>query len=151
MEKSLTIQTHPDNIKIDYIGNDIVKIHLHSDLALSVEFDNNVLFHSNGDFVISADGEIDLITNGSPICIDSINSKIHLNSREAKSIKDLPQSFEYKQKLIGEDLKLSNISKIKNLEEKELRKKVNFLEKKLEALIKILEIGGINERNSKSW
>lgn len=140
MEKSLTIKTHPNNVKIDYIGNDIVKIQFHSDLAISVEFDNSVLFHSSGDFIISADGEIDLISKGYPICIESIDSQIHLNSREAKPIKDLPQSFYYKQKLIEEDFK---ISKSLVMKENDLESKVNFLEKKLEALIKILEISGL--------
>jgi len=143
MEKGLIIKTHPDNIKLNYIGTDIIQIQILNDVSLCIEFENDITLKSKGDFVISAQGEIDLISLGKPICIDSINSQIHLNSREAKSIKDLPQSLEYKQKLIGEDLKLFNISEIKNLKEKNLEKRVIFLEKKIDALIKILEIGGI--------
>jgi hypothetical protein len=140
MNKSLTIQTHPNNIKVEYIGDDIVKVHLHSDLALCIEFDNNVLLHSGGDFAISASGEINLISQGSPICIDSIGSKIHLNSREGKLIRNLDESIEHRKNMAEEEKRINHITTMQEMQTKTLKERVSYLENQVESLLKILQV-----------
>lgn len=125
MDKSLTIKTHQKDVEIDYIGDDLVKIKLRSDLALCVEFDKNVLLHSKGDFVISSQGEINLVSQGRPICIDSIGSEIHLNSRASKFLKEF---------------RIIDDGKIIKSESKSLEDRVVELESQLKSLLKILEI-----------
>ena len=135
MGKSLTIQARPEDITI-ITKDDIIQVQIHSDFALSIELDNDVMLKSKGDFVISADGEIDLISNGNPICIDSINSKIFFNSREAKPIKNLPESLIYKQSLI----EFKSIKPIKKIEDDGLEERVRLLENEVSILLDILKM-----------
>ena len=98
MKNSLSFETHPSLIDVDYVGSDVVKVQIHGDMAVNIDFDNDVMLSTGGDFIIAAKGEIDLISKDNPICFESINSEIHLNSRNAKPIKGSKESLEYKQK-----------------------------------------------------
>ena len=134
MGKSLTIRARPEDITID-TKDDIIQVQIHSDFALSIELDNDVMLKSKGDFVISADGEIDLISNGKPICIDSINSKIFFNSREAKPIKNLPESIIYRKKFI----EFNEIKIDKEIEDDSLEERVRLLENEVSRLMEIIK------------
>ena len=145
--KSLTIETHPNNIEVDYIDDKIVRIKIHSDMALKIEMDNDVMLESKGDFSIISEGELSLISLGQPVCIDSINSVIHLNSRESKPIKDLPESIEYKKKQIENNKQCVQIATMQEMQNKTLKERVSIVENKLDEIGSILkdfvkQIGG---------
>jgi len=137
--KSLTLQVHPDDITIDNSRKDLISIEIRNSLSLSIEFDNDVLLKSGGDFVIASKGEINFISDGEPICFDSLNSVIHLNSREGKYIKDLPESIEYRQYLIDESKRNIQIATMQEMETKTLKERVSILEETIEKQTTILE------------
>ena len=137
--KSLTFQVHPDDITIDTSKKDLVKIDIHNNMAISIGFDNDVLLRAEGDFVVAAKGEINFISDGEPICIDSINSEIHLNSREGKWIKDLPESIEYRQYLLEKSKRNIQIATMQEMQNKTLKERVSVLENQLEDIGNILK------------
>jgi len=139
IDKSLTISTHPENIEVNYVSNDIVEVKIHSDLAITIEMDNDVMLKSKGDFVIASEGELDLISFGKPVCIDSVDSVIHLNSREAKPIKDFPESKNYRENLLIENKKNIQIATMQEMQNKTLKERVSILENKLDEIGKILK------------
>ncbi len=136
--KSLTIQVHPDDVKINTY-KDIISIEIHSEMGISVEFDNSVLLKSQGDFMIAAKGEIDFISYGKPICLESINSEIHLNSREAAPIKNEPDSIEYRKNLKIENKQNIQIATMQEMQNKTLKERVSILENKLDEIGFILK------------
>jgi len=137
--KSLTFQVHPSNIKVDYIGKDLVKVNIQGNMSVSIGFDNDVLLRTEGDFVVASKGEINFISDGEPICIDSLNSVIHLNSREGKYIKDLPESIKYRERLKEERKQNTQIATMQEIQNKTLKKRVSILEDKLEEVGNILK------------
>ncbi len=64
----------------------------------SIMLDGNTKLCVNGDFYILAAGEMGLVTDGSPMHLDSVNSKLFINSRVSNLLKDLPESIEYRRK-----------------------------------------------------
>jgi len=137
--KSLIFEAHPSNIKVDYIGKELVRVNIQENVAVNIEFDNDVLLKSRGDFVIASDGEINFITNGKPLCIDTLNSNIHLNSREGKYIKDLPESIEYRKEMKKENKKCIQIADMQEAQNKLLKERVTILEGRLDKYERIIE------------
>ncbi len=133
--KSLTFKTHPDNISVDFTNKNFVSVNIHGDMGVSIEFDNDVLLKSNGDFMVVSKGEIDFITNGKPICFESINSEIHLNSRKAAPIKDHIESMEYRKQLEENNKQCSQIATMQEMQNKTLKERVSVLEKQIKSLL----------------
>ena len=59
----------------------------------NVDGNLNILF--DGNINIGVSGELGLVSSDN-MSIDTIGSKLYLNSRKANQIKDLPESIEYK-------------------------------------------------------
>lgn len=131
--KSLTFETKSDNITVE-TNDGVTRVCIHNDLALVVEMDNDVMLQANGDFFIAAKGEIGLISKGKPICIDSIDSEIHLNSRKAKPIKHLPESIEYKKKMIEDNKRCIHIATMAEMRNKTLKDRVTDLENQIKII-----------------
>lgn len=68
----------------------------------SIMLDGNTKLCVDGDFYILVAGEMGLATNGSPIHLDSVNSKLFINSRVSKLLENLPESIEYRRKNVEE-------------------------------------------------
>ncbi len=133
--KSLVIKTHPSNVEVDYSDSDIVTVKIHSDMDLHIEFDNNVMLETKGDFTIASQGELSLISLGEPLCLDSVDSVIHMNYRQSKIIKDLPESIEYRKKLDEESKHCIEFATMQEMQNKTLKERVSILEKKIEKLL----------------
>ena len=58
----------------------LLKVSAPDNLPLKVEF--------SGDIELQINGEFNLLTVNNDICLDSLNSKIYLNSQRCKSIRD---------------------------------------------------------------
>ena len=138
-KKMLVFETKPSNIKLDYISDDAVRVSIFGDMSVGIEFDNDVLLKTKGDFIVASKGEINFITDGKPISIESLNSQIYLNSREAKYIKDLPESILYREKLKEENKKDLQIATLQELQTKTLKERVSILENKLDGIGKLLK------------
>jgi prefoldin subunit 5 len=76
----------------------------------------------NGDFSLTLNGEINCTTKNDNICLDTIGGGIYLNSRWGKSIRNLPESVEYRKRFQNNNNNLYNelINRIESLE-KEIR------------------------------
>lgn len=131
--KSLTIEVDSSNVEIEY-RDKMVCIHIHNNMAIKLEMDNDVLLESHGDFSIVAGGELSFISSGEPICIDSIDSVIHMNYRESKLIKHLPESIIYKQKIVDRERKNTQIATMQEMQNKTLKERVSILEDKIKKL-----------------
>ena len=127
-QKSLVIKTHPSNIEIDYSGSDIVKITIHNDMDLHIAFDNNVMLETKGDFTIISKGELGLISMGSPLCLDSVDSIIHMNYRQSKHLVNLPESAQYREELDKENQKCIELATMQEMQTKTLKERVSELE-----------------------
>ena len=139
--KSLVIEAKAADVIVE-TKDGLTRVQIHNNIKLGIEMDGDVMLKSGGDFVIAANGEIDLISNGKPICIDSINSNLFFNSREAKPIKDLPESIEYKQKMIEENKANVQIATMQEMQTQTLKQRVSELEKQLQLVqhkIKVFE------------
>lgn len=134
--KSLTIQTDANNVEIDYPSEDVVRVKIHNNMSLHIEMDNDVLLESHGDFAIAAEGELSLISLGQPVCIDSVDSVIHMNYRESKLLKHLPESIEYRKKLEEENKKCIEFATMAEMMTKTLKERVSELEKEFKILEK---------------
>ncbi len=135
-KKSLTFETHPSLIEIKEISDEIVRVQFNGDLAVSVEFNNDVMLASKGDFTLASEGEMSIISKDNPICIDSIDSDIYLNSRKSKLLKDDPKSIEYNRKMITERKSNLRIATMAEMENKTLKQRVTELEEQMEELLK---------------
>lgn len=80
------------------------------DNKLYINLPPNLMVHINNDINIESSGSFNLTTYGNPICIDSVNSKIFLNSLKSKSVRD---SKEY---LTLRELYLKKLSILKSRE-----------------------------------
>lgn len=61
---------------------------------LKIVFEGGVYLGVDGDFEVQSNGQIDFITHGSKICLDSLNSQIFLNSRRARYCGELKDQYE---------------------------------------------------------
>ncbi len=127
-DKGLVIEAKTKDVTIQ-TANGITKIQIHNNIKLGIEVDGDLMLKSGGDLVITADGEIDLITKGKPICIESLDSELHFNSRLAKPIKDLPESIKARQKMIEQNNKYIQIANMAEKRNKLLKERVSILEK----------------------
>jgi len=135
MNKSLTIQTNTNNIEIDYPDKDTVRVKIHSDMELHIEMDNDVMLESHGDFTIAANGELGLISLGRPLCLDSVDSEIHMNYRQSKHLINLPESIAYRKKLDEENQKCIE-NNVDIIEHNSLKKELDELKYQFEILEK---------------
>lgn len=67
-----------------------------------IVFQGNTQFVVDGDLNIGATGELSMFTRNHNICLDSIDGQIHLNSRNSKLLKELPESVAYREKMENE-------------------------------------------------
>lgn len=131
--KSLTIQTNSKNVDVEYINNEVI-VKIHNDMDLKIEFDNNVMLETKGDFTIATHGELGLLSFGEKICIDSVDSEIHMNSRESKHLRNLPESIEYKEKMKEQQNSNKQIAIMQELQNKTLKQRVFDLEEQLKKI-----------------
>ena len=110
-----------------------------SNNRIRIKGDTQFLFDGNTHFIST--GEFGIITKGKDICLDSMDANIHLNSRLATPIKDLPESIakrnEYglKQHQISE--KIESHAIIKEKEKKDFDLYLESLETKIYNLEKV--------------
>jgi hypothetical protein len=70
-----------------------------SNKDIQISNEDGLQLKINNDITIVIDGELEIITNGKRICMDSLDSEIHFNSRIGRTLKDKPESIEYMNKL----------------------------------------------------
>jgi len=129
--KNLVLEANTNDVIIE--NNDgITKIQIQNNVKIGVEVDGDLMLKAGGDLILAADGEIDLITKGKPICIETIDSELHFNSRIAKPIKDLPESIEARQKMIEDNKRCIQIADMAETRNKLLKDRVTILEKLVE-------------------
>lgn len=90
----------------------------------------------NGDLSLKLNGEISCVTYDNNICFDTIKGRFFINSRQGKDIKHLPESIEYRQKILDEIKRMDKKNKHKHLETCPLREKILKLEDKVRLLEK---------------
>lgn len=132
-DKSLVIEANANDVIIK-TANGITKIQICNNIKLGVEVEGDLVLKASGDFVIAADGEIDLISKGKPICIESLDSELHFNSRLAKPIKNLPESIKARQKMVEENKRCIQIADMAEQRNKLLKARVAILEKLVEQI-----------------
>lgn len=59
-----------------------------ADFPLTVKVSGPIIFEFADDVSFESDGQFDISTKNKMICLDSINSVIHLNSRKCKKISE---------------------------------------------------------------
>jgi len=129
--KNLVLEANTNDVIIE--SNDgITKIQIQNNVKIGVEVDGDLMLKAGGDLILAADGEIDLITKGKPICIETIDSELHFNSRIAKPIKDLPESIKARQKMIEDNKRCIQIVDMAEKRNKLLKDRVTILEKLVE-------------------
>lgn len=132
-DKNLIIEAKAEDVIIE-TSKGITKIKICNNIKLGLEVDGDLMLKSSGDFVIAAGGELDLISMGKPICIESINSELHFNSRIAKPIKNLPESIEARQKMIKDHEFQVQIAAKMEIRNKILKDRVTDLEEQIKAI-----------------
>ncbi len=138
INNGLIIQANSKDVFIKH-NEDKVIIEFKNDLDIIVEMGGDVALHSKGDFFIAAEGELGFISIGKPLCLDSIDSRIHMNYRMSSPIKDLPESIEYRKKLDEGNQKHIEFNTI---QEKSLKERIKLLEDKVNKLIGIFDSNG---------
>lgn len=117
MINELKIQENVDLVTIDKFKlqlnftEDSVEICIGDNTNNKVLMNGNTYLNVKGDFFIGVEGELGIATKDAPISIDSINSKLYLNSINAK--KSIPKKQHSKENIM-EIL----INKIDNLEKR---------------------------------
>lgn len=86
--KDIEIVKLPAVVKYEVEWNG-VKFHIEN-----VDGNLNVMF--DGDINIGVSGELGIVSSNN-VSIDTIGSKIYLNSRKSSAIKDMPESIEYRE------------------------------------------------------
>lgn len=77
----------PNGIDIDYDSeSNIMTLKNNNAMPLTIRFEGGLNIQFDEDFVLESTGQVDLITHDNMICLDSIDSAIHLNSRKAKKL-----------------------------------------------------------------
>jgi len=139
MSNDLTIVVSPENIEI--INHDTcVEVHIKNEnIPLVLNMDGDGMIHSKGDFYIQADGELGFITNGKPLCLDSVDSEIHFNYRQSKPLINKPKSIEYRKKLVEENKRTTQLVTMQELQTKTLKERVSILENKLDEVGVVLK------------
>jgi hypothetical protein len=77
---------------------------------LSLRFKGNLNLIVDKDFLIESHGEIDFLTFGKKICLDSLGSQIYLNSLMSKKIR-----YDKKNMAIRENRRLAKLAREKNM------------------------------------
>ena len=72
---------------------------------VEISVKGNTQMKIDGDFHLGINGEFGIMTNKEPIHLDSIGSKLYLNSRQSKILKGLPESKKYIEKMDEENKK----------------------------------------------
>ena len=72
---------------------------------VEISVKGNTQMKVDGDFHLGINGEFGIMTNKEPIHLDSIGSKLYLNSRKSKLLKNLPESKKYIEKMDEENKK----------------------------------------------
>ncbi len=138
--KSLTIKTDSKNIDVTYVDNEVV-VEIHNNMDLKIEFDNNVMIESKGDITFASQGELALISLGEKLCLDSVDSEIHLNYRESKHLINLPESISYRKKQDEIALQNVQIATMQEMENKTLKQRVSDLEDHIRSIERYLNRG----------
>lgn len=75
-----------DNSLFEYdkLTNTIIIKNSNLDKPLNIVFENDVKIGVDGDFEIQTNGQLDVMSHSNILCLDSLNSKIYLNSRRSK-------------------------------------------------------------------
>lgn len=84
--QSISLLNNKLYVEYDEETNEVL-IDNSSDIPLTINFKGQLNLQLSEDFLLETDGEFDLITNGNMICLDSVNSVIHLNSRKCKKLR----------------------------------------------------------------
>lgn len=96
-DKTYNILLKKGNLKLIY-DEKSKELLLNSTEKITLRLGGNFHLVVDGDYDTSINGEYNLITNNQNIHFDSINGDIHLNSRLAKQIKNLPESIELRKR-----------------------------------------------------
>lgn len=84
----------------------------------------------DGDINIGVSGELGIVSSNN-VSIDTIGSKIYLNSRKASAIKDMPESIEYRE---AQQLEMKKKQLIMAEEHESFVKRVEELERQIKEL-----------------
>ncbi len=100
---------------------------------LSINFDGELILSTSKGLQIVSTGQVDIVTNDKLICLDSVNSFIHLNSRKSK---------------LTEHLRKSNLNKrIDHQQQKLLEQKRMEQDKKISEFSELIDIiDNLNDR-----
>ena len=96
MEKNLTLKVKPENVEIIQ-ENDMVTIKIFNDMKMSIQMAGDIMLQTDGDFHVLSKGEMSFASENG-VHIDSIGSNIHLNSRQSKILKDTKEAKRYRVK-----------------------------------------------------
>jgi hypothetical protein len=128
----LILKIKPEDIEI-IKKNNIIEINILNSTDIVFNLENNLMFKTKGQFHILADGEISFASKDG-LHIDTIDSKLFLNSRNSSILKDLPESIKYRTKM---ELEYNKI-KLEALKQEEftllLKDRVSLLENKIKEL-----------------
>jgi hypothetical protein len=97
-DKTYNILLKKGNLKLVY-DEESKELFLNSTEKITLRLGGNFHLVVDGDYDTSINGEYNLITNNQNIHFDSVNGEIHLNSRLAKQIKNLPESIELRKRI----------------------------------------------------
>jgi hypothetical protein len=138
-EKSLVFETKPEAIEVEYVSDDLVRVKISGDMAVSVEFNNDVMLSTKGDFTIATEGELSLVSKDNPINIDTVDSKLYLNSRQGKLLKDLPESKEYLERMKQEQYQNIEIATMAEMLTISLKERTTVLETQVKQLLEYID------------
>lgn len=122
---------------------------------LTIRFEGQLNIRFNDDFTLESTGQIDLISRQNMICLDSVDSSIHLNSRKSKNlwndeeekkflrIKD-EQERAIKRMRIKEKNQMSDLEKLQQLCDN-INRRVLEIEQREQNLIELNPGGHNNE------
>lgn len=146
----------PNGIDVDYDREKNVLVLKNNNAApLTIRFEGQLNIAFNDDFTLESTGQIDLITYEKMMCLDSVNSCIHLNSRKAKKLwndEEEKKSLEVKEEQeraikrmrIKEKNQMSELEKLQHLCDN-INRRLLAVEQREQELIELKPGGQDNE------
>ena len=80
VKTAIKLRTIIQKLLINY-DDETNTIVISNDIPLKIILNGKLHFFVKDDFEIESHGQVDVVTHGSKICLDSLNSQIYLNSR----------------------------------------------------------------------
>lgn len=74
-----------------------------NNIPLNIAVDGKLRLIVDNDFEIQTSGQMDILSHGSLLCLDSLNSKIYLNSRRTKYCQSMKDRFSTVNRTIAHD------------------------------------------------